>query len=57
MSILPSFRLRNVLLAALLMVLASVAAGCGAQRNLSPNADRGISPSSASRPSEDEMKH
>jgi hypothetical protein len=51
-----SFGLRNVLLAALLVLLASVAAGCSSQRNLSPKGDAGLSPSSASRQYEDESR-
>jgi hypothetical protein len=51
-----TFRLRSVLLAALLVVLGSVTAGCVTHRNLSPKGDAALSPSSASRQYENESR-
>jgi hypothetical protein len=50
------FRLRSLLLAVLLVILASVAMGCSTQRNLSPKGDVGFSPTSAPRLYENESR-
>ncbi len=57
MSLLHRFlRLRSLLLAVLVLTLATVAAGCGTQRNLAPKGDAGLSRSSASRQYENESR-